>query len=54
VTGRAALETLDRDAVGRAFQAFADALLVAPDHLGAHIGIATACLLQFESDDSPH
>src|SRR5438876_9279881 len=48
IDGRAALETLDRDEVARARQAFAEALRAAPDLVAAHIGIANACVLQFE------
>ena len=56
VEGRAALETLDRDAIARARQAFEQALNLAPDHPSAHIGMANACVLVFEStraDPSP-
>jgi DNA-binding winged helix-turn-helix (wHTH) protein len=56
VEGRAALETLDRDAIARARQAFEQALVTAPDHPSAHIGMANACVLGFEStrtDASP-
>lgn len=49
VEGRAALETLDRDAITRARQAFQHALVTAPDHPSAHIGMANACILGFES-----
>jgi len=49
VEGRAALETLDREAVSRARQAFEAALLTAPDYSAAHIGMANACVLAFES-----
>jgi DNA-binding winged helix-turn-helix (wHTH) protein/cytochrome c-type biogenesis protein CcmH/NrfG len=49
VEGRAALETLDRDAVTRARQAFEKALVAAPDHPSAHVGMANACVLGFES-----
>ncbi len=49
VEGRAALETLDRDAVSRARQAFEAALRTAPDYAAAHIGMANACVLAFES-----
>ena len=49
VEGRAALETLDRDAVSRARQAFETALRTAPDYAAAHIGMANACVLAFES-----
>jgi DNA-binding winged helix-turn-helix (wHTH) protein len=49
VEGRAALETLDRDAVARARTAFAEALRAEPDYAAAHIGMANACALTFES-----
>jgi DNA-binding winged helix-turn-helix (wHTH) protein/Tfp pilus assembly protein PilF len=49
VDGRAALETLDRDAVVRARRAFEEALRAEPDHPAAHIGMANACVLAFES-----
>jgi DNA-binding winged helix-turn-helix (wHTH) protein/Flp pilus assembly protein TadD len=49
VEGRAALETLDRDAVARARAAFAEALRAEPDYSAAHIGMANACALTFES-----
>jgi DNA-binding winged helix-turn-helix (wHTH) protein len=49
VEGRAALETLDRDAVARARAAFAEALRGEPDDAAAHIGMANACALSFES-----
>jgi tetratricopeptide (TPR) repeat protein len=49
VEGRAALETLDRDAVTRACAAFAQALDAEPDYAAAHVGMANACALSFES-----
>jgi DNA-binding winged helix-turn-helix (wHTH) protein len=49
VEGRAELETLDRDAVARARNAFAQALGTQPDYSAAHIGMANACILGFES-----
>lgn len=49
VEGRAALETLDREAVTRARDAFAQALRAEPDYPAAHIGMANACTLAFES-----
>jgi DNA-binding winged helix-turn-helix (wHTH) protein len=49
VEGRAALETLDREAVTRAQAAFAQALDAEPDYAAAHIGMANACALTFES-----
>jgi DNA-binding winged helix-turn-helix (wHTH) protein len=49
VEGRAALETLDREALTRARAAFAQALEAEPDYAAAHIGMANACALNFES-----
>ena len=49
VEGRAALETLDCHAVARARQAFGSALRAAPGLPAAHIGMANACALTFES-----
>lgn len=49
VEGRAALETLDRTAVSRARAGFAQALLAEPDYAAAHVGMANACILGFES-----
>ena len=49
VDGRAALETLDRDAVLRARDAFEQALGVSPDLVSAHVGIANASVMLFES-----
>jgi len=49
VEGRAALETLDREAVIHARAAFQQALSAEPDYAAAHIGMANACVLAFES-----
>lgn len=49
VDGRTGLERLDRDAVARARRAFADGLRQVPDDALAHIGLANACVLHFES-----
>ncbi len=49
VDGRAALEALDRDAVVLARRVFAEVLRAAPHHPEAHIGMANACVLGFES-----
>ena len=49
VDGRAALEILDLDALDRARQAFEDALRAASDYPAAHIGMANARVLRFES-----
>ena len=48
IEGRAALETLERDGVGRARAVFEDALRSAPGYASAHIGMANACVMQFE------
>jgi tetratricopeptide (TPR) repeat protein len=49
VKGRAALEMLDLGEVALARDAFAEALRAAPDLAAAHIGMANACALAFES-----
>jgi DNA-binding winged helix-turn-helix (wHTH) protein len=49
VEGRAALETLDGDAVTRARAAFGEALRAEPDDSAAHVGMANACALGFEA-----
>ena len=49
IDGRAALETLDRDAVLRARDAFEHALGASPDLVPAHVGIANASVMLFES-----
>ena len=49
VDGRAALETLDRDAVTRAREAFEQALRAEPNDASVHIGMANACILGFEA-----
>jgi DNA-binding winged helix-turn-helix (wHTH) protein len=49
VDGQSKLETLNRDDVDRAAEAFAEALAAAPNFAGAHIGLANACFLRFES-----
>jgi len=48
VEGRAALETLERDQIVRARRVFEGVLQHAPDHAPAHIGLANACVMQFE------
>jgi DNA-binding winged helix-turn-helix (wHTH) protein/Tfp pilus assembly protein PilF len=48
IEGRAALETLARDRVARAREVFEDALRSAPEYASAHIGMANACIMQFE------
>jgi tetratricopeptide (TPR) repeat protein len=49
VEGRAALETLEREAVGRACRVFEDVVQASPDYAPAHIGFANALALQFEA-----
>jgi DNA-binding winged helix-turn-helix (wHTH) protein len=46
--GRAALETLERDQIVRARRVFQSVLERAADHAPAHIGLANACVMQFE------
>lgn len=55
--GRAAIETLERDAVGRAVAAFGDVLALAPDYAPGHIGLANATALAFDAtrmSGAPH
>jgi DNA-binding winged helix-turn-helix (wHTH) protein len=49
VEGRAALETLERDAVLRAEQAFTEVVERAPDFAPAHRALANACVMHFET-----
>jgi DNA-binding winged helix-turn-helix (wHTH) protein len=54
--GRAALETLERDQIRRARDVFAHVVTLTPDAASAHVGLANACVLQFEmtrADDTP-
>ena len=46
--GRAALETLERDQIVRAREVFARVVSLTPDSAPPHIGLANACVLQFE------
>ena len=48
IEGRAALETLEGDRVARARDVFEDALRSAPEYASAHVGLANACVMQFE------
>jgi DNA-binding winged helix-turn-helix (wHTH) protein len=48
IEGRAAIETLEGDQIVRARTAFERVLASAPDQASAHIGLANACVLQFE------
>jgi len=56
IEGRAALETLERGQIVHARQAFEMVLGGAPDQASAHVGLANACVMQFEmtrADESP-
>ena len=56
IEGRAALETLERDQIVRARGVFERVLSGAPDQASAHVGLANACVMQFEmtrADESP-
>jgi DNA-binding winged helix-turn-helix (wHTH) protein/cytochrome c-type biogenesis protein CcmH/NrfG len=48
IEGRAALETLERGQIVRARHVFEGVLERASDHAPAHIGLANACIMQFE------
>ena len=48
IEGRAALETLEREQIARAREVFESALSAVPEHASAHVGLATACVMQFE------
>jgi DNA-binding winged helix-turn-helix (wHTH) protein len=48
IEGRAALETLEADRVARAREVFAEVLRSAPEYAPAHVGLANACVMQFE------
>ena len=48
IEGRAAIETLEGDQMIRARRAFERVLASAPDQASAHVGLANACILQFE------
>lgn len=49
MTGRAALETLEVDAIARARQVFAQLVLRHPRDASFHVGLANACVLLYES-----
>jgi len=56
IEGRAALETLERDQIVRARRVFEGVLARAADHAPAHIGLANACIMQYEmtrADERP-
>lgn len=48
IEGRAALETLERDQIVRAREVFEGVLRSVPDQASAHVGLANACIMQFE------
>ena len=48
IEGRAALETLEGDRVARAREVFEVALRSAPEDASVHVGLANACVMQFE------
>ncbi len=48
IEGRAALETLERDQIVRARDVFEGVVSSVPDQAWAHIGLANACVMQFE------
>jgi len=56
IEGRAALETLAADHIVRARGVFEGVLRSAPDQASAHVGLANACVMQFEmtrADETP-
>ncbi len=56
IEGRAALETLERDQIVRARRVLEGVLERAPEHAPAHVGLANACVMQFEmtrADEQP-
>lgn len=48
IEGRAALETLEGEQIARARDVFEGALRSVPEHASAHVGLANACVMQFE------
>jgi DNA-binding winged helix-turn-helix (wHTH) protein len=48
IEGRAALETLEAEQIRRARGVFEGVLRGAPDQASAHVGLANACVMQFE------
>jgi len=48
IEGRAALETLERDQIVHARRVFEGVLASVPDQASAHVGLANACIMQFE------
>jgi DNA-binding winged helix-turn-helix (wHTH) protein len=56
IEGRAALETLEAAQIVRARDVFEGVLRSAPDQASAHVGLANACVMQFEmtrADETP-
>ena len=56
IEGRAALESLAADQIVRARGVFEGVLRSAPDQASAHVGLANACIMQFEmtrADEQP-
>ena len=56
IEGRAALETFESTQIVRARDAFERVLRSVPDQASAHVGLANACIMQFEMtrvDESP-
>lgn len=49
IEGRAALEALDAGRLDEARAAFAGAVAASPDEPAAHLGLANACLMRFET-----
>jgi DNA-binding winged helix-turn-helix (wHTH) protein/Tfp pilus assembly protein PilF len=49
VEGRAALETLEAGQIARALQVFETAVAAVPEYASAHVGLANACLMRFET-----
>lgn len=48
IEGRAALETLERSQIVHAREVFEKVLASVPDSASAHVGLANACIMQFE------
>ena len=49
VEGRAALETLEAGQIERALEVFEGAVAAVPQYAAAHVGLANACLMRFET-----
>jgi DNA-binding winged helix-turn-helix (wHTH) protein len=49
VEGRAALETLEGGQIARALEVFERAVAAVPEYASAHVGLANACLMRFET-----